>query len=83
MSERDEFKVVILTKRLPGSFKGPVVLRKMLSAMSESANCEYGGGLKGMSLEKAEEIAKGSTSVCYTDGDGHLRSSRAIVVKVQ
>ncbi len=83
MSERDGYMVVVYTKRLPGSYKGPVLLRKFLSALSESPNCEIGNSWKGMSLEEAEGIAKDHTNTCYTDGESHLRSSRGVVVKVQ
>ncbi len=75
--------VVVYTKRLPESFKGPVVIRKLLSALSESPNAEYGDDWDGMPLDKAQEIAKTETNGSYLVGNGKLRSSRGVVVRVR
>jgi hypothetical protein len=79
----EEYMVRVYTRRLPESFKGPVILKKLFSALSESPNAEIGNNWRGMPLDKAQEIANEETHGSYVDGNGHLRSSKGVVVRVR
>jgi hypothetical protein len=82
MNERDErYKVVVLTKRHPDDFRGPGFLRRLLSNLSEAPNTTI-GKFPGMELEEAKEIAAKENRDIYTDGQGKLRTSKGVVVRI-
>lgn len=82
MERRQGYQVLVFTRRLPESFKGPQIVRKVLSYLSESENGSVGNSYPGMSIEEAERLAQGKSLASYIDGDGHLRSSKGVVVRV-
>jgi len=82
MERKKGYQVLVYTRRLPESFKGPQIVRKVLSHLSEAQNGSIGGRYPGMSIEDAERLAEDSNSASYVDLNGHLRSSRGVVVRV-
>lgn len=83
MAERTpRYQVVVYTKRLPESFRGPDFWKELLSNLSEAPNSTIGDRWHGMPLEEAEEIAKDRTEESYVDGYGKLRSARGVVIRV-
>ena len=83
MREREpNYSVVVLTKRHPDGVKGPRVVKKLVSFLSESPNSTIGGGL-GMPFNEAEKIAQEHTNEeGYIPGNGKLMTSRGVIVRV-
>lgn len=83
MRESEGYIVRVYTKRLPGGFRGPKFIRKLMSALSESGPATWGNSLLGMPKDEAEKIAQMETVDLFVDRFGKLRSSKGVVVNVE